>query len=259
MSPLDAYLESVRQHGMRALPDPERIVTALSRVDYRVPQRYGLEYEGLVYNSMDVLAYRIRRDVPKAVRIAVDPHDLTQISFLDPETNRFVPVPIQASMLKKVKGVTLQKHKLARALQLANPERLSGEAGLMKAYTIIDNCMRDLGAAKGRENRRDAARYWEALTKAKPPEEPPAFDTAASARGVSDGLFATMSQTSEQAPDEKPVPGRDDGSEEVRQMEPPRAAPAKMEMLPVVVEEPFAVEDDLEVIARRLGMTVKKD
>ncbi len=143
MSPAAAWAESVRRNGMRPLPDPEKLTTALSIVGYRVPQHYGLEFEGLIYNSSDVAAYRIRPGAPRSVRVAVDSHDITVLRFLDPADNQWVAVPIKESMRARVTGVSRQKHKLARALQLANPERLSGDEGLAKAYTMIDRAMRD--------------------------------------------------------------------------------------------------------------------
>jgi putative transposase len=264
VSPMEAWAESVRRNGMRPMPDPERVTTALSQVAYRIPQRYGIEFEGLVYNSVDVAAYRVRRGAPKAVRIAVDPRDLARIRFLDPADNRFVEVPIQEAMRERVRGVTLEKHKLARALQRANPERLAGEKGLARAYALIDDAMRERGAANGMANRRDAARYWEALTKARPPEEPPAFDTVASARGVTNGLFGDGFELEAEAPtlvpavpdaepDGAPRPKRDRKAKEKRpdgDGAPPPGEPAAP-----------AAEDgeDLVSFARTLGMSVRKN
>ena len=189
VSPMEAWVESVRRCGMRSLPNPEHVLSAMSHVVWRVPQRYGIEFEGLMFNSPEVAALRIRPEGDKPVRIAVDPLDLTRVSFLDPRSQAFVEVPIVPAMRQRVTGVTLEKHKLARALQRANSHTLAGDDGLARAYTVIDDAARALGAARGQDNRRAAARHWDKLNAVKRPEDPPAFDIAASAVGITDGLF----------------------------------------------------------------------
>ena len=269
VSPLEAWNESVRLHGMRPLPDPQRVMISLSQVAYRIPQRYGIEFEGLHYNSHAVAAYRIRNGAPKALRIAVDPRDLTSIQFMDPDTGEFIDVPIQDHMRPRVTGITLEKHKLARAMQRNSPETLAGETGLVRAYSLIDDAMRNLGAANGLANRRRAAGYWETLQRAKPPEDPVAFDTVASARGVTDGLFGNRPAD----PDEETAAVVKDEAAVVEQpaVEPlvapkrrrrktdepdatPTDAPPRAETTGKL-EDP----DSLDDYARSLGMGVRKN
>lgn len=263
-SPLHAWTESVSQSGMRPMPDPDLVSMALSHVALRVPQRYGIEFEGLVYNSPAVAAYRARPGKVAAVRLAVDPLDLTRIRFVDPADNHYVEVPIQASMRKHVTGITLQKHKLARALQNANSAALGGSDGLAEAYTRIDDAMRERGAATGLGNKRSAAGYWGRLTAARPPEEPPAFDTAASARGVTDGLHAlwddldpdadraiSMNAEPDENADDKPIIERPRKPRKTRHQQDKATGSADS---PPNRED----EDDLTVIAASMGMTVRK-
>ena len=56
--PLETWTESVGRHGMNLPPDPERVLAATSHSQFRVPQHYGIEFEGLVYNSADVAVNR---------------------------------------------------------------------------------------------------------------------------------------------------------------------------------------------------------
>lgn len=263
-SPMQAWTESVERHGMRPLPNPERVMAALSQVLYRVPQSYGIEFEGLIYNSPLVAAYRVRPRAPRSVRVAIDPANLASIRFLDPDTNTFVEVPIKAAMRDRVRGVTLEKHKLARALQRANEEALGGEDGLARAYTLIDRAMDAHGRQGGLANRREAARYWEAIKRAHEPEEAPAFDTVRSASPITDGLY-------EEAP-----PGGPDDAEVVAEEMPDIPAPAipprrrgRLRRVPETLvvapggaatpaaTAPDAGEDDLDAAARRMGMTAR--
>ena len=206
ISPLEAWNRSIEIHGMKPLPDPDRVTTALSHVAYRVPQHYGIQYEGLLYNSADVAGVRIRPGKTKPVRIAIDARDLSEIQFLDPEDNVWCRVPIQASLAPHVEGVSLEKHKMARALQRANLARLAGTAGMIKAYTMLDDNMQKLSGESGLANRRKAARYWQALIATKRPEEPAAFDVEESGRSLVDDLYGEDVGGENAAP----VPPRED-------------------------------------------------
>lgn len=258
-SPLKAWQESVERHGLRPLPNAERILAALSQVIYRKPQAYGIEYEGLIYNSAAVAAVRIRPGPAEAVRIAVNPHDLTTVRFVDPATGEFVEVPIQPSMRDRVRGVTLEKHKLARALQLANEKTLRGEAGIARAYSMIDRAMEAHGRQGGLANRRDAARYWEAIQRARKPEDDPAFDQVGSAATITDGLFDEVVPTGNGAEVEAPAA---DAAPEPATAAPPKhpdASRRKAANRPVLVTEEITpdVDLDLEAEAARLGMNLR--
>lgn len=262
ISPMQAWTQSVERHGMRPLPNPERVMAALSQVLYRVPQSYGIEFEGLIYNSPLVAAYRVRAAAPRSVRIAINPDDLATIRFLDPDT--FVEVPIKAAMRDRVRGVTLEKHKLARALQRANEEALGGEDGLARAYTLIDRAMDAHGRQGGLANRRDAARYWEAIKRAHEPEEAPAFDTVRSASPITDGLYEEMLPA---GPDDAEVVAEETPDIPAPAMPPRRRGrPRRVPETPVVAPGGAAAtaaaasdagEDDLDAAARRMGMTAR--
>ena len=264
LSPASGWAESVRRNGMRPLPDPDKLTTALSIVGYRVPQHYGFEFEGLIYNSPEVAAYRVRPGAPRSVRVAIDSQDITTLHFLDPADNRWVAVPIKESMRARVTGVSRQKHKLARALQLANPERLSGEDGLAKAYTMIDRAMRARVKKGGLANKVQAAAYWEKLTRPKPPEEAAAFDTQASAKAVTDDLFEEYADTPPEhlngpetaAPELRPAmtPGvADEAAVKPRR----RRKPAATKSGPDASSTPMVDDDDIEAFAREMGMSIR--
>lgn len=269
--PLETWMASVGRHGMNLPPDPERVLAATSQSLFRVPQPYGIEFEGLLYNSTAVAAYCVRAGAPSSVRVVVDALDLTRIRFLDAETNDFVMVPIKRSMLERVRGVTLEKHKMARALQRANERELGGEVGLARAYTLIDRAMDAHGRQGGMANRKEAARYWEAIVRAREPEDAPAFDVARSASAITEGLYdeanpfdqttADVPLAEEAAPPEGEAPGPEEAPVPPRkprgrrsQAAPPPGAP---DPDPGPGEDKPFGDDDLEAAARLLGMTVR--
>lgn len=255
-SPLEMWEESVTMHGMRPMPDPKQITTALSYSTMRRPQRQGIEFEGLLYNNSRVAAFRIRATEEKEVRIAVDPNDMTKISFLDPADNRFYQVPIQPGMAHLVIGRTLEQHRLARAVQRSNPDKFAGSGGLSRAYTLIDRAMEQHVAAKGAKNRIEAARHWDALTRARPSEEPPAFDVKASADPLIDSVLEDV--------------GGDESMDDTFPLEPvvdehiparPRAKRGrKPKAAEALVEAPLKKDDDdLAAFASRMGIHVNNE
>lgn len=191
-SPLDLWAESVRKHGITPPPAPDVAAVKLARTVYRRPQRYGIEVEGLLYNSADVASIRARPNAPTVVKVRVDTQDLTRIWVLDPATGQFIEVPIHASMRGLVQGISLDKHIRARAMQRENAARYGGAEGLKLAHSELDKGMAALQTRDGLTNRAKAARYWEKLTRAAPPEDAPAFDPVASARSIVDDLPGGM-------------------------------------------------------------------
>lgn len=250
VSPLEAWNRSVEIHGMKPLPDPDRVTTALSHVAYRVPQHYGIQYEGLIYNNADVAVVRVRPGKTMPVRVAIDARDLTEIQFLDPEDNRWRRVPIQPALAPHIEGVSLEKHKMARALQRANPARLAGTPGMIKAYAMLDDNMRKLSGESGSANRKKAARYWQALIATKRPEEPAAFDVEESGRSLVDDLYG------------EDVGGEDEPQAPVRPPAAPKAPRApKAKAADAVQERPAPAydrtqdddDDDIQPMAATTG------
>ncbi len=165
-SPIRFWNESVARHGMKPLPDPRKLAVALSLLYFRRPQRYGIQFEGLLYDSPQLAIYRTLKGVPQIVSVKVDPNDLTRIWYMDTTVNDYVELRVQKSMRERLQGVTLDLHKMARALQRNNPELLAGEAGISKAYSMIRRSLEE--GVRGRDgltNRRRAMRALDKLRK----------------------------------------------------------------------------------------------
>lgn len=77
----------------------------------RVPQRHGIQWEGLVYNSPAVTSAGNRM-----VRIAIDPSDLTSIMMHDPGRQEWIPVPLVMPRLQPGQTLSYQQHLSARNL-----------------------------------------------------------------------------------------------------------------------------------------------
>lgn len=171
LTPLRLWNESVARHGIALPPSPAELLAATAHVVWRVPQRYGVEVEGLRYNGEALLAYRVVRGLPREVKVRVDPGDLARVSFVHPETGAAHELRVAEAMRSRLAGVTLEQHRMARALQRENPERLAGEEGLFRAYRLIDVAMQAGAKENGLANRVRAAAFLERQLRARLPAE----------------------------------------------------------------------------------------
>lgn len=264
-SPLDIWNEQVKRHGLRLPPSPSEVALATGHTIWRKPQRYGIEFEGLIYNSADVANFRVRQKREDHLRVRVDPRDLTRITMIDPTDGSPKIVPIQPAMLPLVRGVSLRKHKLARALQRQNPERLAGEAGLKRAYRIMDAAMANLSGQNGLRNRATAARYWATLTRPAQPEDPPAFDTQRSARSLLEGTIeeamADPQVEDEAPPEEEASDIQDIPSSTQRRQRRRRTKPdhkRQSEAQADLAEDAPASGDDLDALIDQMGLQMTR-
>ena len=162
-SPMRIYNASVAANGTKPLPDPKRLAIVLSLLYYRKPQRKGILFEGLWFNSPQLVMYQTMRNVEPIVSVKVDPSDLTRVWYMDSTINNYVELTVQKSMAERVKNVTLDVHKMACAMQRSNPDVLAGEAGLSEAYTLIRRSLEE--RVRGRDGLANRRRAMRALAK----------------------------------------------------------------------------------------------
>lgn len=191
VSPLSAWHTSVAKHG-EPIPLAINLVdNALRLTEHRKPQKYGIEFEGVLYQSDELGQLRGRIGERQTVQIRIDPSDIGSIRVVDPQTLRSFEVPVREDMAHLANGVTLTQHQTARALIQANPDKftLDTNEALAKAHQILRKHVPD-NRSKVPE-RRKAARYkerahheplpqsdarpiTEVLVPASPPVTPPA-------------------------------------------------------------------------------------
>jgi putative transposase len=273
-SPQDLYDEMAGQQGMRLPPPADELAALTSPVAYRTVQRYGIEFEGLIYQAPVLASFRTQQERPDKVRIRVDRRDLTRIWFVDPRDGEDKPIPISPAMRPLVEGISLEKHRLARAMQLANPQRLAGEAGLKRAYRILDAAMAERSTQDGLQNRTKAARYWEILNRPPRPEEPAEFDVDRSSHSIVEAAItdaypedigtADASSAEANPPDTAqgtmPQPDASPTADQTTSKPAPkrkRATPSR-QVPPKDDAAETGQEEDVDELARRLNLRVSK-
>lgn len=92
----------------------------LGRVDFRVVHHYGIEFEGLRYNSPDIALLRTRLRGEK-VKIKYHPGDLSKLHIYDPFEGVYVEVP--ALDQEYVEGISLWKHRVIKRYAQEHEEK----------------------------------------------------------------------------------------------------------------------------------------
>lgn len=93
-------------------PSASELDVVLGMTAQRVVFHYGIELEGLKYNSEDLGALRRRMGTGAKVELTFDPGDLGHINVLDPRNGTYVRVP--ALDQAYAKGLSLWQHKVIR-------------------------------------------------------------------------------------------------------------------------------------------------
>jgi putative transposase len=93
-----------------ALPSRrEELQVLLGDIEYRTIQSNGIALFDLVYND-DVLAALRKGRKGHRFKIKYDPSDISVIYVLDPDTDRFIPIPAESQQYTK--GLSLWQHKV---------------------------------------------------------------------------------------------------------------------------------------------------
>ncbi|KAA0578201.1 DDE-type integrase/transposase/recombinase [Azospirillum sp. Sh1] len=242
MSPRDAWEQSVRTHGLLPPPGRNRLDTALVLVEHRTPQRYGIDYERLRYNSAELAAIRIAPGAPRDVTIRVDPDDLGAIRVRDPETNRDIRVSVIEKYRAYAEGLSLDEHAAHLALIANNAERFIGDDALLHARDFLRKSVDSLRGQRRRADRNRAARFLENERKRearRQADRTPVED----ARPISDVLDDMLAGAVPSAPIPAEAP-------------PPNPLPASFNAASDLPPTAVADEDtvDLEAARRRLGI-----
>ncbi len=164
-SPLLAYAVSVAKFKQKLPPNPAELASKLSIPYYRKVSREGILFQGLWYRGGGVADLLTNKRLSRTVLVKVDPNDLSRIWFIHPETNEPVEWKISKSQAESVRGINLDMHLLAKAMQRNEPELLAGEAGRVEAYALIHKMLEERVRGDGLANRRLAAKHLDRLRK----------------------------------------------------------------------------------------------
>jgi putative transposase len=143
----------------------------------RVVFHYGVELEGLKYNSPELGELRRRIGTAAKVELTLDPGDLGHIHVLDPQKGTYIGV--SAVDQAYAKGLSRWQNKVIRRYARRQLDDRTDLVALAQAKAEIRALVdRDFNLKSTRSRKRHA-RFLEDYTKAGPSEEvanPPAWD-----------------------------------------------------------------------------------
>ncbi|MHA7062889.1 hypothetical protein [Azospirillum argentinense] len=254
-APGRAWEESLRVHGMKPLPPRDLQDEALALAVYRVPQRYGIEVYGLLYNSADLAEIRVALAATgqTAVKVRIGPDDLSRVSLIHPSTGERVRIPVVERWRAYTQGLSLFEHRLIRALLNNDPERFAGDQAALLAR---DALRRSIDALRGRPLRRSVrnrlAQFSESIRRSEAAREAAAAPPMTDAAPISESLMRNAG-----IGDRPTVPSGPDSPEGPTAILEPGTAAGAAEPVPPDAEAPLAADGDaidLEALRRRLGI-----
>ncbi|MBY0332897.1 MAG: hypothetical protein K2X49_19740 [Acetobacteraceae bacterium] len=191
--PAHAWRRDVAIHGVVPPLGKEALDTALAVIDERTLWHYGIEWEGLIFNSPVVAAAAIAPGAPKRHRIAVNPLDLTGIMLFVPSAGRWLRVDLIKPVLAAGTALTYDAYCLTKRLLKEQAERFLLENDTSKGFRRAhDHVLRWFAAPpKGKtvRERKEKAR-WLVTDVRKPRAAADLEDKEISAMMPSDELFS---------------------------------------------------------------------
>lgn len=154
--PSRCWEKAIATHFVPRLPPSrDELAILLGRVEWRILQPYGIEFERLRYNATDLGELRVRLKGEK-VKLKYHPGDLSRIYIFDPFEKCYREVP--ALEQEYAKGLSFWKHRLIRqmALQEANQMDL---AALGRARQKIQEMVDRARSRKKTSTRSKVARW----------------------------------------------------------------------------------------------------
>lgn len=134
----------------------EELRILLGRVTERAIQRYGIEFETLVYNCPELARLRARLK-GKAARVKYHPGDLSRVYVYDPDDELYIEVPALAQ--DYTHGLSLWKHRIIRRAVLAEQDSVD-LAALGRARRKIQQIVEE-GKRRKRTGTRSRIARWE--------------------------------------------------------------------------------------------------
>ncbi len=129
----EVWSKAIAYHPPALPPSNKELRVLVGLVEKRVISRRGVEFEGLYYNSPDLVRLRSdlepedkRRKDGKRVRekalIKIDPNDISNLYVFDPSSDNFIAVT--ALGVEYTRGLTLWQHKVIKKLAATEYEKV---------------------------------------------------------------------------------------------------------------------------------------
>lgn len=163
--PAKVFAELTEKYPVDPVEDAQHLNMLVGHVDRRMLRRTGIEFEGIIYYSDEIVALLrhpkfLRKCPDKNVRFRYDPADLREIRVHDPVTDRLIPVPPCERDADYTPGLSIWQHRL---IVKHRNERLKADAdfgGKAEAKLELTEFFEEAFLRRRKiRSRRTAARY----------------------------------------------------------------------------------------------------
>ncbi len=164
----EVWLKAISLHPPALPPSNKELRVLVGLIEKRVISRRGVEFEGLYYNSPELVRLRSyfeqedkrrksgTRNREKAT-IKIDPNDLSNIYVFDPTFDNFIVVP--ALSFEYTQGLTLWQHKVIKNLAACEYKKVDLVALALAKKRIQEIVEREWQTTKKGRTRQAMARW----------------------------------------------------------------------------------------------------
>jgi putative transposase len=158
-TPAKMWTSSIRPEDIRLPDETTQIDVVMGRVESRSLSHKGIEFEGLFYNSPELIELQRKEGKRLTVEIRVNESDIGSIYVLSPKTSKAYAVP--ALDREYASGISLWQHKVIKNYQRQHFDKDDGVDGWLQAKDEISREIDACFKLKRTRTHKRIARYRE--------------------------------------------------------------------------------------------------
>jgi putative transposase len=163
--PAQVYAELTAKYPVDPVEDVQHLNMLVGHVDRRTLRRTGIEFEGIIYYSEEIVALLrhpkfLRSSPDRTVRFRYDPGDLREIRMHDPTTDKLIRVPPCERDADYATGLSIWQHRLIVKYRNERLKANSDYRGKAQAKVELAEFFEQAYLRRGKiRSRRTAARF----------------------------------------------------------------------------------------------------
>jgi putative transposase len=158
-TPAKMWTSGIRPEDIRLPDETTQLDVVMGRVESRSLSHKGIEFEGLFYNSPELIELQRKEGKKLTVEIRVNESDIGSIYVLSPKTSKAYTVP--ALDREYASGISLWQHKVIKNYQRQHFDKDDGVDGWLQAKSEIAHLIDESLKLKRTRTHKRIARYRE--------------------------------------------------------------------------------------------------
>jgi putative transposase len=158
-TPAKMWTSSIRPEDIRLPDETTQLDVVMGRVESRSLSHKGIEFEGLFYNSPELIELQRKEGKKLTVEIRINESDIGSIYVLSPKTSKAYAVP--ALDREYASGISLWQHKVIKNYQRQHFDKDDSVDGWLQAKSEISREIDECFKLKRTRTHKRIARYRE--------------------------------------------------------------------------------------------------